>query len=128
MGLQERIQNDLKLAILAKDEDRKSLIRVIMGEMSREGKILSDDKVIKILRKMKENAELLSNKVEISIIEDYLPMTLNSTQTKKIIVDLINKNGFSGMKDMGKVMASLKSMGGQIDGKIASQITKELLS
>jgi len=128
MKLQERIQNDLKPAMFAKDEDRKSLIRVIMSEMSRVGKELTDDEVIKILRKMKENAELMSNKVEISILEDYLPMTLNSTQTKNIIVDLINKNGFSGIKDMGKVMTSLKTMGGQIDGKLASQITKELLS
>lgn len=130
MKLQERIQTDLKQAMLDKNENKKSLLRVFIGEMNRIGKEVSDEEIIKILRKMKENAEIMKNDVEVSIINEYLPVTIGYSQTKSIITNIITENGFSGMKDMGKVIVELKKSPiiNMVDLKMASQISKELLS
>jgi hypothetical protein len=64
------------------------------------------------------------------VLDTYLPKMLNMEQTWKIVSDLIQTGGYSGMKDMGKVMGNIKKnpQFSQIDGKISSQIVKELLS
>lgn len=128
MNLQERIQRDMKTAMLNKDTERLSLLRVIKGEINREAKELSDDRVIAIIRKMKENAEMMNNQVEIKILNEYLPVMLGEKQIETLVLGIITKNGYTGMKDMGKVMTELKVYGGQIDGKIASGIVKKILS
>jgi uncharacterized protein YqeY len=130
MKLQERIQSDLKQAMLDKNENKKSLLRVFIGEMNRIGKDVSDEDILKILRKMKENAEMMKNNMEVSIINEYLPVTISYDQTKNIISDIISKNNFSGMKDMGKIIVELKKLPiiNSIDLKMASQISKEILS
>lgn len=128
MTLQERIQNDMKTSMLNKDVERLSLLRVIKGEINREAKELSDDRIISIIRKMKENAEMMNNQNEIKILSEYLPTMLGEKQIETLILGIINKGGYNGMKDMGKVMAELKVYGGQIDGKVASGMVRRLLS
>jgi len=128
MTLQEKIQNDMKTSMLNKDVQRLSLLRVIKGEINREAKELSDEKIISIIRKMKENAEMMNNQSEITILNEYLPVMLGEKQTEILISGIITNGGYSGMKDMGKVMSKLKSYGNQIDGKIASEIAKRLLN
>lgn len=127
MELQTRINSDLKVAILSKDESKKSFLRVIIGELNREkGKDLSDDVVIATLRKMKKDSELMNNDYEVSILNEYLPITLDYDQTKIAVSDIISANNYSGVKDMGKVVAEI-AKNSQLDRKIASQIAKELL-
>ena len=64
MGLQEQIKKDLTAAMKAKDEEKKSIIRVIMGEFSRQAqKEIADDEVIRILKKLiKSEKEVLQQK------------------------------------------------------------------
>ena len=128
MTLQEKIQADMKTSMLNKDVERLSLLRVIKGEINREAKELSDDRIISIIRKMKENAEMMNNKDEIKILNEYLPTMLGEKQTETLIQGIITKGGYNGMKDMGKVMTELKVYGGQIDGKIASGIVRKMLN
>ena len=128
MTLQERIQNDMKTSMLNKDVEKLSLLRVIKGEINREAKELSDDRIISIIRKMKENAEMMNNQDEIKILNEYLPTMLGEKQTETLINGIISKGGYSGMKDMGKVMTELKVYSGQIDGKIASGIVRKMLN
>lgn len=127
--LQEKIQLDLKNAIINKDESRKSLLRVVIGEFNREGKILNDDLVIRILKKLKENAEIMNNQDEIKILDEYLPTYLDEVKTKQIILDIIRENNFSGLNNIGKVIASVKNSdySNLVDYKIVSTIAKELL-
>lgn len=128
MTLQERIQGDIKTSMINKDVERLSLLRVIKGEINREAKELPDERIISILRRMKENASLMNNQGEIKILNDYLPSMLEERQVETLIAGIISKNGFNGMKDMGKVMTELKVYGSQIDGKVASGMVRKLLS
>ena len=130
MNLQKQIREDMIAAMKSRDTETVSLLRVVAGEFGRIGKDLTNEQVIKVLKKMSENAKELGNLNEILILKKYLPEMLGKQQTRTIIGGIIQKNQYGGMKDMGKVMRTLKThpMSTQIDGKIASGIVKELLS
>jgi len=133
MSLQTQIREDMITAMKSKDTETVSLLRVVAGEFGREmksSKELSDEEALKVIRKMSENAKELGNEGEVLILEKYLPQMLGEYQIRTIVGGVIQKNQYSGMQDMGKVMGTLKShpMTAQIDGKLASQITRELLS
>ena len=134
MNIKEKIHSDLTKAILEKNDLKKNLLRFIIGELNRteilvDGvKTINETNVIKVLRKIKENCELVGNLEEASIVDEYLPIVMNETQIKNMIIDIINKNGYSGIKDMGKVMNDIKLINtGNIDTKLASSLVKELL-
>ena len=75
-------------------------------------------------------SELLENeKNEIEVISVFLPKQLSKEETKKICEDIIKSLGATSMKDMGKVMAALKSKHPDtLDFSKVSSIIKELLS
>ena len=63
------------------------------------------------------------------IIEGFLPKQMSVGEVEKIISDLINKTGASGMKDMGKVMGmASKQLSGMADGKTISNLVRTKLS
>lgn len=130
MTLHEKINADMISAMKSRDREIVDLLRVVKGEFGRVGKDLSDDQAIPVIKKMVENAKELGNENEVLILEKYLPEMLGETQIKVIIAGIIQKNNYSGMQDMGKVMKEVKTLrtASQIDGRLASQITKDLLS
>jgi len=130
MTLHEQINTDMISAMKSKNRETLELLRVVKGEFGRVGKDLTDDQAIPVVRKMVENAKELGNENEVMILEKYLPQMLGEQQVKTLVAGIINKNKFSGMQDMGKVMKEVKSLpsASQIDGKLASQITRDLLS
>ena len=78
----------------------------------------------------KENREDLveKEKSELKIIESYLPEMLSVDDTKKIVKSVIRETGAKEIKDLRTVMPQIiKKTDGEIDGKIANQIAKELL-
>lgn len=112
--------------MLAKNEFVKSILRVLIGEMNREGKTVSDERVTAIIKKMCENAKLVGNDHEITILEKYLPKQLSEDDLRTIISALIFENSFT-IKDMGKIMSSLKEKyNGQYDGKLAANVIKTI--
>ena len=130
MNLQEQIRLDMVSAMKNRDSETLSLLRVVAGEFGRVGKDLTDEQVTKVLKKMVENAKEMGNLNEVKILDKYLPQMLGDGQVKIIIAKIINENGFSGIKDMGKVMAEIKKLPNSslIDGKMASNVVKEILS
>ena len=67
-------------------------------------------------------------KAELKIIESYLPEMLSVDDTKKIVKSVIRETGAKEIKDLRMVMPKIiKKTNGEIDGKIANQIAKELL-
>lgn len=129
MKLQEKINVDLKESMKNKNVEKRNLLRVVIGEINRIGKEVSDEAVIKIIRKMKENANLYGTSNESVILSEYLPVLLEKMQLETIINGFIIKNNYSSMKDMGMLMKELKTnYGAQIDGKLASGIIKNMLS
>lgn len=147
--LVEKINNDLKAAMMAKEDVTLRGLRAIKAAIliaqtePGASKELSEEKEIQILQKLvkqrkdsiaiyqQQNREDLATKEieEVNVIEKYLPQQLNEEEIANIIKKIIADTGASGMKDMGKVMGTAnKEMAGKADGSKISQIVKQLLA
>ena len=126
MPVQKQIEFEMKQAMKNKNPKLRDILRVVMGEFAREGKELTDEQALKVIKIMHGNAKELENYYEITVLGRWLPTMLESTQIKVLVAGIILNNGYSGMQDMGKVMAELKKIDG-VDMKIAGQLAKELL-
>jgi uncharacterized protein YqeY len=111
--------------------EKKNFLGVIKTEVTKESKEPEDSYVIGKLKSMIKNAQSTNSLSahELSIIDDYLPAQMTEDVLREKIGDFIAKEELSTMKDMGKIMGYLKSnFEGEYDGKLASTITKGLLS
>jgi uncharacterized protein YqeY len=147
MSLEERINQDLKEAMKAKDQVALRGIRaikaaILLEKTSGTKHDLDADADIKILQKLvkqrrdsldiyeKQNRPDLAQteREEIEIIERYLPQQLSEAELRAELEAIVAETGASSMKDMGKVMgAASKKLAGRADGKAISSIVKELL-
>lgn len=129
MTVQEKVNADMVTAMKNKEGEKTSLLKVVMGEFSRVGKVLSDEVALKEIRKMHENAKLLKNEFEIDILGAYLPTMLNEDEIKSVVKTIVDTNSFASIKEMGKVMGELKKhpSAALIDNSVASRIVKEML-
>ena len=132
MTIQQQIKKDLMEAMKAKDEEKKSTLRVIMGEFARSDvKELSDEAVIKVLKKLiKSEKETLAQKGSdeetafIQIIETYLPQMASEEEIVAWVNDNIDFSQFkSKMQAMGPIM---KHFGARADGNTVKQILQKL--
>ena len=146
MGIEEKINADIKAAMLAKNAARLEALRAIKSAIlllktSPEG--LTEESAAKAMqkevKKRRETAEIYKQQnrndlgdVEIfqaSVIEEYLPKQMGEAELRSSIQNLISELGASSPADMGKVMGTAsKKYAGQADGKMISTIVKELLS
>ena len=145
MGIEEKINADVKASMLAKDSKRLEAVRalksvILLLKTSPEG--LTEESAMKAIqkeyKKRKETAEIYiqQNRADLAedelaqakVMEDYLPKQLSEDELKTIIKAAITEVGASGPGDMGKVMgAANKVVAGRADGKVVSQLVKELL-
>lgn len=128
MTIQEQMKKDLTQAMKDKDEEKKSALRVVMGEFGRaETKILGDDAVEKILKKLvKSEMETLERSGRgtasryIDILESYLPKMASDEEIRKWIsehIDFSNyKNKMQAMKDI------MAHFGSRADGSRVKEI------
>ena len=132
MNLQKQLKRDLTAAIKAKDEEKKDTLRVILGEFGRlDKKELSDDEVVKILKKlMKSEKEVLEKKGDetdsrfIKIIENYLPKMATEADITKWIEQNIEFSEFKNkMQAMGLIM---KHFGATADGNTVKKILQHM--
>ncbi|MDQ3108594.1 MAG: GatB/YqeY domain-containing protein [Bacteroidota bacterium] len=146
MGIEEKINADIKTAMLAKDAARLEALRaikaaVLMLKTSSDG--LTEESAAKAMqkevKKRRETAELYIQQerkdladvetFQANVIEEYLPKQMSEADLRVAIGQLIEELGASSPADMGKVMgAATKKYAGQADGKMVSTIVKELLS
>ena len=128
MNLQQQIKKDLSAAIKARDEHKKNTLRVVLGEFGRlDKKELSDDEVVKILKKLiKSEREVLEQKGEtadsafIEIIEAYLPNMASEVEILSWIRENVDFSQFKNkMQAMGVIM---KHFGATADGNVVKQI------
>lgn len=134
MLLKEKINLDFIKAFKEKKTDLKSLLGTIKGEIQTTEKnlmveVLSDEEVIKILNKFakncKENIRLANDeksKVELEIIEAYLPKQLSAEEIQSKIEALVA----SGVKNIGQIMKEFSTL--PADKKIVSEIAKKALA
>jgi uncharacterized protein len=146
MALEEKINADIKAAMLAKEAAKLEALRavksaILLLKTSAEG--YNDDSELKALQKMvkqrKETADIYKTQsradladVELfqaNIIESYLPKQMSEEDVRAEIAKIIVSVGATSPADMGKVMGvATKQLAGKADGKIVSVIVKELLS
>ncbi|WP_317898602.1 GatB/YqeY domain-containing protein [Aurantibacillus circumpalustris] len=145
MNIEEKVNSEIKTAMLAKDAKRLESLRgiksvVLLLKTSPEG--LTEDSVNKALqkevKKRKESAEIYKSQnrpdleeVELfqaSVLEEYLPKQMGEAEIKAELVKIVASVGASGPGDLGKVMgAASKVFAGKADNKIVSALVKELL-
>ncbi len=149
--LRENLQNALKEAMKNHDMTTVSAVRLIIaGQKEKDvtargagkecatdaellsmmqGMIKQRNESIKIYKEGGRPELAAKEQSEIEVIERFLPKQLSEEETKAAISAVISKTGAAGMKDMGKVMAELKSgYAGQIDMGKASGLIKSMLS
>ena len=152
MSLREKINKQFNTALKSKNKTLVSTLRLILAAIkerdianrtSEKKEEVKDTEIIKVLRKMKkqrqdsadlykkgERQELEEAELgEIKILDTFLPKQLNEEETKKICKEVIESLGASSIKDMGKIMGSIKQKYAEtIDFSKVNVIVKGLLS
>jgi uncharacterized protein len=137
----------MKAAMRAKDAARLSAIRLVLAAIKQrevdERKDLTDPEVVSVLEKMiKQRRESIAQfesasrtdladaeKFELGVLSGYLPRQMTDSEVQDAVAAAIAESGASGIKDMGKVMALLKSrLAGRSDMGSVSALVKARLS
>lgn len=149
MSLSSKIMPAIKEAMKAKDQNTLTSLRAIKAAIllaqtetgSKEE--LTGEQEIKMLQKLvkqrKDSAVIFSEQgrsdlaepelAQAEVISKFLPAQLGEEEVAKIVSEIIEATGASGMKDMGKVMGQASAkLAGQADGKLISTIVKAKLS
>jgi uncharacterized protein YqeY len=136
MGLQSQISADLVTAMKAKDTITLKVLRVLKGEIQRgeqssNGKIeLSDADIVKLVKKSIDGIiETGGDQLEVAVLEKYMPKQMSFDDMYFQFSLLRSLQGYNSPKDMGKIMAYFnQNFAGQYDGKVLSQMVKDLLT
>ena len=145
--LKEKLLEDLKNCMKDKNVVRKNVIQMVRAAILQvekdNGITLDDNQIIDIIAKEskkrkdslveyeKSGREDLINelKEEINILAEYLPKQLSMEEVEKIVKEVIEEEGATSMKDMGKVMKAAKEkIGAASDGRTINEVVKKCLS
>ena len=148
MSLEEKIMEDLKVAMKAQDKASMRGLRAVKSALlllktDGSGKEITPEREIQLLQKLvkqrresiaifeKENRTDLAEveKEEVAVIEKYLPEALSNEDLEKFIQALILSSGATSVKDMGKVIGlASKEFAGKADGRAISDMVKKCLA
>jgi uncharacterized protein YqeY len=146
MTLEEKINGDIKSAMLAKEAPKLEALRAIKSAIlllktSAEGHTAESElkSLQKMVKQRRETAEVYktqsradlaeTEEFQANIIEAYLPKMMSEDEIKTALTAIIAESGASSAAEMGKVMGlANKAFAGKADNKIVSQLVKELLS
>ena len=146
MGLREQIQQDIKAAMLAKDTDTRNTLRLLSAAVKQadvdSGGAIGEAEVEAIVMKQaKQRRESIEEyekagrddlaapeKIELAVIEKYLPQQMSADEIRALVTNVIAETGADSPKGMGMVMGKLMpQVKGKADGKLVNQIVRELL-
>ncbi|MCC5889340.1 MAG: GatB/YqeY domain-containing protein [Alkalibacterium sp.] len=147
MARLDEINQDMKVAMKAKDKEKLSTIRMLKSALQTEqinkGEELTEEDELTILsREKKQRVESLNEfkaagredlilklEKELEVVDHYLPAQLGEEEVRGIVQETISETNASSMKDMGKVMGALMpKVKGKADGNLVSKIVKEELN
>ena len=147
MSLILRMEEELKAARLARDEDRRDALSLILNALRNAEKELerplSDDEELQVLQRERkrrleaadafrsggreEQAE--DEEYELEVLEEFMPDPLSEDEIEEIIDDVISEVGATSIRDLGRVMAGvMHQVSGRADGSTVSQLVKEKLA
>jgi uncharacterized protein YqeY len=147
MSLVTRMEQEVKDAMLARDNDRRDALRLILSSLkSAEKELLrplSEDEELQVLqRERKKRIEAADafhaagrteqaekEEGELEILEEFMPEPLAEEDLERIVDDAIAENKATSMRDMGRVMADvMPQIAGRADGSAVSQLVREKLA
>ncbi len=149
MSLKQQIDNDIKVAMLAKNKEEltalrsvKSLILLAETDKGSTGEISTDVEIrllTKAAKQRKESAEIFlkegrndlaqKEQFELEVISRYLPKQMTEEEVTAELKKIIEQVGAKGPQDMGKVMGTAtKQLAGKADGKMISELVKKILA
>ncbi len=147
MEIQDRLSEDLKTAMKAKEKVKVETIRMVRAQLqdfqiAKRDELTEEDEIsvlINAAKKRKEALELYEKsdredliereRQELAIISAYLPAQLSKEEVEKAVLRVIQEVGASSAQDMGKVMgAAMKELKGKADGKMVQEIVREKLN
>ena len=147
MPLVDKIQKDMYKAMKEKEKERINALRNIIGKLKYryidKGDKLTEQEEIKVIQSLakqrRESIEMYkqggrndlveTETKELSIIEEYLPQAMSEEEVRRLVRETVRETGAESMSDLGKVMPLVMKKGaGKVDGKIAQDILRELLS
>ena len=146
MGLRERVNDEIKTAMKAREQERLAALRLLLAAVKQrevdERITLDDAGVVSVVEKMiKQRKDSISQfekaarqdladkeKYEISVIEAYLPQQLSQAEIERVVAEAIAATGAKSPADMGKVMGVVKpKLAGRADmGKVSALVKGKL--
>jgi uncharacterized protein len=142
-----RLEDDLKQAMLARDNARRDALRLILASLRSAEKDLqrplSDEEELQVLqreRKRRHEAadafrgggreeQAQKEEGELAVLEEFMPSPLSEEELEQIVDDAIAENGATSLRDMGRVMADvMPQVAGRADGSAVSQLVREKLA
>ena len=146
MNLRDKIKNDLKDAMRSGDNITRGVLRMLISdiknaEIEKSGEV-GDKEVVEIIKRSvkrqkdsieqytKGDREDLANqeKIELEILEKYMPEQMSEDEVRKIVIKIIKKSEAVSASDFGKIMgAVMKEIGNKADGNIVSGVVREEL-
>ena len=147
MSLIARLEDELKQAMVARDQPRRDALRLILSSLRSAEKELQrplhDDEELQVLQRERKrrleaaeafrNAgreeQALSEERELAVLEEFMPAPLSEEELEEIIDDAIAEVGATSMRDLGRVMADvMPQVSGRADGSEVSQLVREKLA
>jgi uncharacterized protein YqeY len=147
MSLVTRLEQEVRDAMLARDNERRDALRLILSSLkSAEKELLrplSEDEELQVLqrerKKRNEAADAFhaagreeqaeKEEGELEILEEFMPEPLGEEELERIVDDAIAENKATSMRDMGRVMADvMPQIAGRADGSAVSQLVREKLA
>ncbi|HET7628415.1 MAG TPA: GatB/YqeY domain-containing protein [Bacillales bacterium] len=147
MSLKDRLTEDLKQAMKAKEKKKLSTLRMIRSSLQNEqiklGRALSEDEEITVLsRELKQRKDSLQEyekagredlaegeRADIAVIQAYLPEPLSEEDLERIVDEAIAETGAEEKGDMGKVMSVvMPRVKGKADGSHVNRLVQQKLS
>ena len=151
MSLRNKIDEDYKKSIKNKDQQKIDTLRLIRSAIkdkdissrtseNKEG--INDSEILSLLlnlikqrndsidqfQKAKRDDLIKNEKNEIEVIKDYLPQQKTQDETEKIINEIISSNNLESIKDMGRLMSTVKNdYAGEVDMGLVGKIAKSKL-
>ena len=147
MSLIERLEDELKAAMAAREAERRDTLRLILASLRSAEKELQrplhDDEELQVLqRERKKRAEAADafreagrseqaegEERELAVLEEFMPEPLSEDELEEIVDDAIAEVGATSMRDIGRVMADvMPQVAGRADGSAVSQLVREKLA
>ena len=146
MKLLEKIINEMYLSMKSGDKIKSNALRTLVAKLKDQQiklrKEISDEETLKVIKTLvkqqKESSEIFlkagrtelaeKENLEISILKKYLPEMISDDEIRILVKNIVNEIGAKDLSDIGKVMPLVMQKGkGQVDGKLANSILRELL-